>query len=72
MTSSSYDYTKAIVEQLKILSEDKQKEVLDFVEFLVLKENNRSTQQQRVPNLHKDKIRMRDNFNEPLSDSFWL
>ncbi len=71
MTSQIDDYAELVSEKIKILPLDKQQEVLDFVDFLIERSQKKS-QRKRIPNLAQGKIWMSDDFNEPLSDSFWL
>ena len=72
MTSQTNNYAELISEKIKILPLEKQKEVLDFVDFLVQRNRNIQLPSQRIPNLKKREIWISDDFNEPLSDSFWL
>ena len=72
MTYQSYNYKDLITTKLKTLPLEKQQQVLDFVEFLAHKSATESQTFQRVPDLHQGKVSMKDDFNEPLEDSFWL
>lgn len=72
MTSQSNNYAALISEKIKTLPLEKQEEVLDFVEFLVQKNRKVKLPSQRIPNLNQGEIWISDDFNEPLSDSFWL
>ena len=72
MTHQSYNYKDLITTKLKTLPVEKQQQVLDFVEFLAQKSALESQALQRVPDLHRGKVSMSDDFNEPLEDSFWL
>jgi hypothetical protein len=63
-----------IIRELESTSEDLLSEVLEFVKS-IKRQQPRSianTARQRIPNLEQGKIVMSDDFNEPLSDSFWL
>lgn len=66
------NYSDLIATKLKNLPVDKQQQVLDFVEFLIQKSTSKQQNTKRVPDIHKGKIKMSDDFNEPLDDSFWL
>ena len=71
MTSQINNYAEMISEKIKTLPLENQQEVLDFVDFLIEKTQKKS-QLKRTQNLAQGKIWMSDDFNEPLSDSFWL
>ena len=72
MTSQINNYAELISEKIKTLPLEKQQEVLDFVDFLIGKLPQKKSPLKRIPNLDQGKIWMSDDFNEPLSDSFWL
>ena len=63
-----------IVSELESTSEDLLSEVLEFVKSIKRQQpiSIANTARQRIPNLEQGKIIMSDDFNEPLSDSFWL
>jgi hypothetical protein len=63
-----------IVSELESTSEDLLSEVLEFVKSIKRQQSISisTTARQRIPNLEQGKIIMSDDFNEPLSDSFWL
>ena len=63
-----------IVSELESTSEDLLSEVLRFVKSIKRQQpiSIANTARQRIPNLEQGKIVMSDDFNEPLSDSFWL
>lgn len=66
--------------RIDILPEQKQAEVLNFLNFLIAsqpeinpqQEANIQLKRQRVLGLNKGQISMSDDFNAPLSDEFWL
>lgn len=72
MNDRIYEYPDLIINKLKNLPVYQQRQVLDFVEFLSLKSASEQNNIKRVPDIHQGKIRMSDDFNEPLDDSFWL
>lgn len=72
MNDRIYEYPDLIINKLKNLPVDKQQQVLDFVEFLAQKSASEQQNIKRVPDIHKGKIWISDDFNEPLDDSFWL
>jgi hypothetical protein len=63
-----------IVSELESTSEDLLSEVLEFVKSIKRQQpiSISTTARKRIPNLEQGKIIMSDDFNEPLSDSFWL
>ena len=63
MTYQSYNYQDLVATKLKTLPVEKQQQVLDFVEFLAQKYASESQTLQRVPDLHKGKIVMKDDFD---------
>jgi hypothetical protein len=65
-----------ISQRSAVLPDYLQQEVLDFVEFLFAKSNS-SIQKtdvttQRIAGLHCGKVHIAEDFDEPLSDDFWL
>jgi hypothetical protein len=63
-----------IVSELESTSEELLSEVLQFVKSIKRQQpiSISTTARQRIPNLEQGKIIMSDDFNEQLSDSFWL
>jgi hypothetical protein len=63
-----------IVSELESTSEDLLSEVLQFVKSIKRQQpvSISPTTRQRIPNLEQGKIIMSDDFNEPLTDAFWL
>ena len=69
-----------IQSRIDILPEQKQTEVLNFLNFLIAsqteidpqQESNIQPKRQRILDLNKGQISMSDDFNAPLSDEFWL
>jgi hypothetical protein len=63
-----------IVSELESTSEELLSEVLEFVKSIKRQQpiSIPTAARQRIPNLEQGKIIMSDDFNEPLSDSFWL
>ena len=72
MTYQTYNYSDLIAIKLKTLPVDKQKQVLDFVDFLAQRAISEQQNIKRVPDIHQGKISISEDFNEPLDDSFWL
>jgi hypothetical protein len=68
------DTKQLIVSELESTSEDLLSEVLQFVKSIKRQHpiSIANTPRQRIPNLEQGKIIISDDFNEPLSDSFWL
>lgn len=69
-----------IQSKIDLLPEQKQAEVLDFLDFLIASQtkindqegSNVQPKRQRVLDLNKGEIWMSDDFNAPLPDEFWL
>lgn len=61
---------------LEKLPPELQQEVFDFASYLAEKKAGtkapEALHKERVPGLHKGQLTMRGDFNEPLSDDFWL
>lgn len=59
---------------LEKLPPELQQEVFDFASYLAEKKagGRPSASSQRVAGLHVGQVTMRDDFDEPLSDDFWL
>ena len=73
MTSQVVDTTSELITKLQTLSPEQQQQVLDFVEFFAQKyAQAQETPKKRVMGLHKGKIWMIDDFNDPLPDELWM
>lgn len=57
--------------QYEILQPELQKQVLDFMSFLI-KQQQKQTVKQRTVGEYKNKIRIHDDFDAPLSEAFWM
>ena len=69
MTSQLAYITSELITKLQTLPPQQQQQVLDFVEFLAQKyAQAEETPKKRVMGLHKGKIWMSDDFNDPLPD----
>lgn len=76
MTSQTVNITESILEELKNLPPEQQQQILDFVQFIAEKYHKSQLSQnqpskKRIAGLHKGKIWMSDDFNDPLPDRFW-
>jgi hypothetical protein len=63
--------------EILTLSEQEQLKLIDFMESLKIKFTKKSVNSEksntlRKIGLFKGQIKMRDDFNDPLPDSFWL
>jgi hypothetical protein len=56
-----------ITQELNHLTSRQKEEVLDFISFLSMK--HKKSEEPRQPGLLKGKIRMADNFDDPLPES---
>jgi len=64
-----------ISQRTAVLPDNLQQEVLDFVEFLVAKSHSlipKTETSQRIAGLQRGKVHIAEDFDEPLSDDFWL
>lgn len=65
-----------ISQRTAVLPDNLQQEVLDFVEFLVAKSHSfmpkPDSTTQRIAGLQRGKAHIEEDFDEPLSDDFWL
>ncbi|MCL4556577.1 MAG: DUF2281 domain-containing protein [Gammaproteobacteria bacterium] len=65
-----------ISQRTAVLPDNLQQEVLDFVEFLVAKSHSfipkPDATTQRIAGLQRGKAQISEDFDEPLSDDFWL
>ena len=65
-----------ISQRTAVLPDNLQQEVLDFVEFLVAKSHSfipkPDATTQRIAGLQRGKAQIAEDFDEPLSDDFWL
>jgi len=65
-----------ISQRTAVLPDNLQQEVLDFVEFLVAKSHSfipkTEATSQRIPGLQRGQVHIAEDFDEPLSDDFWL
>lgn len=71
MTTLAIDFTTLIIDKIKDLPPEKQQEILDFAEFISHKyhqdkEKESKPKKQRTLGLHKGKVWMSDDFNDPL------
>jgi hypothetical protein len=72
MNAQILDITETIINKLKTLPLEQQRQILEFVEFIAQRYTQQTPQenqpnQKRIAGLHKGKIWMSDDFNEPLN-----
>jgi len=72
MTADTTNVTQAgidqsVIEKLQQLPAAQQQQVLDYIEFLAQKYIKPKTRKPRVAGLHKGKVWIADDFNDPLS-----
>jgi hypothetical protein len=60
-----------LLHEIEILPPELQKQVSDFVIFL-RKQQQKQSIKKRTVGEYKDKIKIREDFDEPLGDDFWL
>jgi hypothetical protein len=76
MTTSTNKITESIITKLQGIPLDKQRQVLEYIESIAkpdssTSENPNPSSKQRIFGLHKEKIWISDDFNDPLPDEFW-
>jgi hypothetical protein len=62
--------TQKLIQKINMLPQLEIKEVDDFVEFLIFKKNNlrSNPKKERVFGVFKNKVKMSDDFDAPISD----
>lgn len=63
--------SQQLVHEFEVLPPELQKQVFDFVIFL-RKQQLRQQLMKRTVGEYRNKIRIADDFDEPLGDDFWL
>ena len=74
MTTELSDFNESVLEKLKTLPIEQQKQVSDFIDFLINKyqtSKSESTQKSRIMGLFAGKGGISEDFNDPLPDEFW-
>ncbi len=76
MTSYTNSIVESIITKLQDISLEQQQQILDYVEFIAEKysveqDNLKQSPKKRILGLHKGKMWISDDFNEPLPDEFW-
>ncbi len=64
-------HSQELLQEIEILPPELQKQVSDFVGFL-RKQQQKQVVKKRTVGEYKDKIVIREDFDEPLADDFWL
>ncbi len=64
-------HSQELLQEIEILPPELQKQVSDFVGFL-RKQQQKQSIKKRTVGEYKDKIVIREDFDEPLADDFWL
>jgi Protein of unknown function (DUF2281) len=75
--STSVLMPESVMTDLELLSQAQRQQVFDFVAFLAqqrtaVAQNLEQPKQQRVFGQYQGRISMSEDFDEPLSDAFWL
>lgn len=74
MTTELSDFNESVLEKLKILPIEQQKQVSDFIDFLVNKYQTSKSERihkSRIMGLFAGKGWISEDFNDPLPDEFW-
>ncbi|MCT7974865.1 DUF2281 domain-containing protein [Laspinema olomoucense] len=70
-TSTTQNLLESAIAQLEKLPPQQQQQVLDYIEFLAQKYIEPQTPQPRVPGLHRGKVWMSEDFNDPIPPEYW-
>jgi len=72
-TNTSNSLSETILEKLQDLPETQQQQILDYIEFLSQKypKPQRRSPKPRVAGLHRGKVWISDDFNDPLPPEYW-
>ena len=72
-TDTANSLSQTILEKLQDLPETQQQQILDYIEFLAQKypKPQPRSQKPRVAGLHRGKVWISDDFNDPLPPEYW-
>ncbi|MCT7968557.1 DUF2281 domain-containing protein [Laspinema sp. D1] len=70
-SSSTQSLIESAIGQLQQLPPQQQQQVLDYIEFLAQKYIEPQAPQPRVPGLHRGKVWMSEDFNDPIPAEYW-
>ncbi|MCT7977381.1 type II toxin-antitoxin system VapB family antitoxin [Laspinema olomoucense] len=70
-TSTTESLIESAIAQLEQLPPQQQQQVLDYIEFLAQKYIQPQTPQPRVSGLHRGKVWMSEDFNDPIPSDYW-
>ncbi|WP_254565161.1 DUF2281 domain-containing protein [Oscillatoria sp. HE19RPO] len=70
-TSTTQNLIESAIAQLQQLPPQQQQQVLDYIEFLAQKYIEPQTPQPRIPGLHRGKVWMSEDFNDPIPPEYW-
>ena len=62
---------QAAIEKLQQLPYRQQQEALDYLEFLAQKYGAKKSTKPRIAGLHKGKVWIGDDFNDPIPPEYW-
>lgn len=60
------------LDKLEQLSVEEQRRVLDLIESLFIQKQKKQSQAKRILGLNAGDIKIGEDFDEPLPDSFWI
>jgi hypothetical protein len=72
-TDTANSVSETILEKLQDLPETQQQQILDYIEFLAQKypKPQPRSSKPRVAGLHRGKVWISDDFNDPLPPEYW-
>ena len=70
-SSTTESLIESAIAQLEKLPPQQQQQVLDYIEFLAQKYIELQPPQPRIHGLHRGKIWMSDDFNDPIPPDYW-
>lgn len=71
MTYKTVDIAESLLAQIQELPPQQQQQVLDYVEFLVEKYVKGNSDKPRIAGLHKGRVWISDDFNDPIPPEYW-
>ncbi len=70
-TSTIHNLIESAIAQLQQLPLEQQQQVLDYIEFLGQKYVEPQPPKPRIPGLHRGKVWMSEDFNDPIPPEYW-
>ncbi|AFY81442.1 DUF2281 domain-containing protein [Oscillatoria acuminata] len=70
-SSTTQSLIESAIAKLQQLPPQQQQQVIDYIEFLAQKYSEPHTPQPRIPGLHRGKVWMSEDFNDPIPPEYW-